>query len=419
MKRFNSLLAERMFIISVLFLFLLPSAAAFERSKVIGGNFTNPLHAEVPPEYRAEWVEFIFSSNETCNASAFYRVYQYGEVVKEGSAEVRWLKKEVSINVPLEIYDEFTVHLVPNFSCNVVPKRYLMFAAVDFNRLTHLEVKTKQAVEVLWSGKAVKNAPLKIDFNIPGNLLGIEANLYGYKGKLVYAILSWDKVEKKFTIPAVNGKIWIPGENVSGRIELILDLPKGVFASSTAYYLTKRKPVNEDLLRNEENLVRFEYPLGGMIWDEVWFKVVFTVNGDGDVLVFDFGNTENSRISISKGKVCVNLYTRYSGRKKECWPLGGRTVHSMIFSLNRREDGTRYLRIKVDDLAFSTDVNSGIRLWYMGESIISLSFDASLRRNPSYYVVPPEQRRIDLALGLSVLALSLSTVSVFLVMRRR
>ncbi|ADT85183.1 hypothetical protein [Thermococcus barophilus] len=419
MKRFNSLLAERMFIISVLFLFLLPSAAAFERSKVIGGNFTNPLHAEVPPEYRAEWVEFIFDSNETCNASAFYRVYQYGEVVKEGSAEVRWLKNRVSITIPLEIYDEFTVHLFPDFSCNATPERYMIFETIDFRRLTSLKVETERTVETLWKGKAIKASPLKMDFNIPGELLGVEAELYDYKGKFVYVTLSWDGFKKNLTLPVVNSRVWIPGQNASGKIRLILDLPRNVFVSATAYYLTKRKPVNEDLLRNEEKLIRFEYPLGGMIWDEVWLKMLFMVNGDGELIVFDFGNDKRSKMFISKGKVCVNLYTRYSERKKECWPLGERNVHYMIFALNRREDGTRYLRIKVDDLAFSTDVNSGIRLWYLGSAISPLSFDASLRRNPSYYVVPPEQRRISFALGLSFLALSLSTVSIFLVLRRR
>ncbi|WP_175059488.1 hypothetical protein [Thermococcus sp. 2319x1] len=39
---------------------------------------------------------------ESCNASASYRVYQYGEVVKEGTAKIKWLKGTLCITVPLE-----------------------------------------------------------------------------------------------------------------------------------------------------------------------------------------------------------------------------------------------------------------------------------------------------------------------------
>lgn len=100
-------------------------------------------------------------------------------------------------------------------------------------------------------------------------------------------------------------------------------------------------------------------------------------------------------------------------------PLGERNVHYLTLPLSRREDGTRYLWIEVDDLAFSVDVNSGMRFLYIGSAISPLSFDASLRRNPSYYVVPPEQRRINFALGLSILALLFSAASLFLVVKRK
>lgn len=61
-----------------------------------------------------------------------------------------------------------------------------------------------------------------------------------------------------------------------------------------------------------------------MMWDEAWLRILFTVNGDGELIIFDFGNTTKSKISISGGKVCVNLYPRYSERKKECrlWVKG-------------------------------------------------------------------------------------------------
>lgn len=179
--------------------------------------------------------------------------------MNEGKAEVRWFGKESSVSVPLEIYDEFTVHLFPNFSCNATPERYMIFGVIDFKKLTSLEIKTEKTIGTLWDGKAVKTAPLEMNFNIPEELLGIEAELYDYKGKFVYVTLSWDEFKKNLTPPVVNSRVWVPGQNASGKVRLILDLPRNVFVSATAYYLAKRKPVNEDFLRKEKNMIRFEY----------------------------------------------------------------------------------------------------------------------------------------------------------------
>lgn len=406
---------RRLILCFMIFLLLIPSADAFERSKVIGGNFTNPLYAEIPHEYRAEWVEFTFSSNETCNASPTYRVYQYGRIIKEGKAGVRWFRNKAVVTVPLELHDEFTVHLSPNFSCKAVPSEYRIFATIDFNRLTRLEVKTEKTVKIQWNGKPVKKLPLIMDFNIPGELLGIEAELYNYRGKLAPASLSWNSMRRNFTVPVVNGRIWIPGENAGGKIRLSLDIPSNVSVSATAYYLIRRRPVNDDLLFKDGNLLRFDYPLGAMMWDEGSIRAWFLwKGGNGRVLTFDFGNDRESSIYIKGDEVCAKLYTPYTGRKKKCALFPEKKIHMLSLSLNRNPDGTRYLYIKLDgSITFEMEVDSGIRLWYLGNtrgSFSLLSFDASLRRNPDYYVIPPDERKANIALGLSAVALIVSII---------
>ena len=59
------------------------------------------------------------------------------------------------------------------------------------------------------------------------------------------------------------------------------------------------------------------------------------------------------------------------------------------------------------------EVNSGMRLWYLGDKGVDvLSFEANLRRNPRYYVVPPDYTRTNISLGASLLALVLSLICV-------
>ncbi|GAB6102465.1 hypothetical protein JCM16138_16880 [Thermococcus atlanticus] len=402
---------RRLVLCVILFLLLIPPADAFERSKLIVGNFTNPIRAEIPHEYRAEWIEFIFSSNETCNASPTYRVYQHDRIVKEGRAELRWFGNRTTMTVPLELYDEFTLYLTPNFSCKAVPLEYRIFATIDFKRLTRLEVKTEKAVRTQWKGKPVKNLPLMINFNISGELLGIEAELYDYRGKLAQASLSWNGVTENFTVPVVDGRTWIPGKNASGKVLLGIDVSPNVFVSATAYYLIRRRPVNDDLLFKDGNLIRFDYPLGGMMWDEGTVGMWFRLNGgDSDVLAFDFGKEKVSKLYTDGDNLCVLIYPPYGWRTKRCVLIPEKRIHNLQLSLIRNPDGTRHLHVLFDGMRiFEKEVDSGIRLWYLGgKGVDVLSFDASLRRNPDYYVVPSDERKTDIALGISLLAIALS-----------
>ncbi|ALV62929.1 hypothetical protein ADU37_CDS12300 [Thermococcus sp. 2319x1] len=128
---------------------------------------------------------------ESCNASASYRVYQYGEVVKEGTAKIKWLKGTLYITVPLELYDEFIVYLSPNFSCEVKPVEYRVIAGLNLNKLRDISVKVGKAIELQWNGTVSKNSSSKLRFNASGRLLGIDVKLYNYRGKEVSGILEW------------------------------------------------------------------------------------------------------------------------------------------------------------------------------------------------------------------------------------
>ncbi|MCO6041300.1 hypothetical protein [Thermococcus alcaliphilus] len=396
-------------ILSLLFIFLLfypAQVEGLERLKVIEGEFTNPLHVEVSPSYRAEWVDFIFLSNESCNVSASYKVYQYGEVVKEGTAKIKWLKGTLYITVPLELYDEFIVYLSPNFSCEVKPARYRVIAGLDLNKLRDISVRVGKAIELQWNGTVSKNSSSKLRFNASGRLLGIDVKLYNYKGKEVSGIVEWENGTRNFTVPVKDGWTWIPGEDIRGEVTLALNLPPGTGVSATAYYAREREQINGDLLiKDKENHTDLDYPFGAMLWDRGGIEAWFEAKGEGNVLVFDFGNEKISRISIKRNEVCAELYTLYYGKKKHCSLLPMKKIHNLKVSLIRIPDGRRLLQIKVDEVVFSEMVNSPIRFWYFGNNISLISLDASLHRNPDYYVVPPNERKTNIALGISTLAL--------------
>lgn len=402
MKKFLSL-------IFILLLFYPAQVEGIERLKVIEGEFTNPLHAEVPPEYRAEWVDFIFLSNESCNVSASYRVYRYGEVVKEGSAKIEWIGGTLYITVPLKLYDRFIVYLSPNFSCGVMPAGYRINAVLDPYRLRDLSVKVGNVIELQWKGTASKNSSSKLRFNASGTLLGIEVKLYNYKGKEVSGILEWENGTKNFTVPVKEGWAWVPGGDINGEVALTLNIPPGTGVSATAYYAREREQINGDLLiKDERGYTYLDYPLGAMLWDGGDIEAWFEVKGEGEVLVFDFGNEKASRISIKRNEVCAELYTLYYGKKKHCSLLPMKKIHNLKVSLIRVPDGRRFLQIKVDGATFSEMVNSPVGFLYFGNNISLISLDASLYRNPDYYVVLPNERKADIALGISTLALVLA-----------
>ncbi|HIH71939.1 MAG: Uncharacterized protein XD43_0320 [Thermococcales archaeon 44_46] len=402
MKKFLSL-------IFILLLFYPAQVEGIERLKVIEGEFTNPLHAEVPPEYRAEWVDFIFLSNESCNVSASYRVYRYGEVVKEGSAKIEWIGGTLYITVPLKLYDRFIVYLSPNFSCEVMPAGYRINAVLDPYRLRDLSAKVGNVIELRWKGTASKNSSSKLRFNASGTLLGIEVKLYNYKGKEVSGILEWENGTKNFTVPVKEGWAWVPGGDINGEVALTLNIPPGTGVSATAYYAREREQINGDLLiKDERGYTYLDYPLGAMLWDGGDIEAWFEVKGEGEVLVFDFGNEKASRISIKRNEVCAELYTLYYGKKKHCSLLPMKKIHNLKVSLIRVPDGRRFLQIKVDGATFSEMVNSPVGFLYFGNNISLISLDASLYRNPDYYVVLPSERKADIALGISTLALVLA-----------
>ncbi|WP_456451072.1 hypothetical protein [Palaeococcus sp. (in: euryarchaeotes)] len=410
---------------AVLILLFLASALpaySFQFSKVIDGklegNRTFKIHVAVPPEYRIEWIRLLFNSSERCNASAFYRVVQYGEAVKEGNTSVRWSsgyggKHVGEFVIPMRgIRDEFDVYVNVSFPCAAEPLIYMAYLTIDFGRLTHLEVKTNRSVDPQWGDI---RSPAGAEFNISGKLLGIEAELYGYRGKQVHATLNWEDHGRNFTLESVNDRLWIPGENGTGKVKLTLDLPPGVFASATAYYLVQRKPVNEDLLIKRNGTVHFIYPLEGMMWDEGTLDVWFRLNSeDTEILAFDFGGEKVSKLYTKGDKFCVLVYPPYGWRTKKCVLIPERRIHRLQLSMNRNPDGTRHLYIELDDMRIlKKEVNSGMRLWYLGDKGVDvLSFEANLRRNPNYYVVPPDYTRTNISLGASLLALVLSLICV-------
>ena len=77
------------FLLLIIILIHVPPAEALDRAKLLDGNFSNPLYVVIHPSYEAEWVDFVFTTNGSCNASARYVVYQYREVVREGSAKIK------------------------------------------------------------------------------------------------------------------------------------------------------------------------------------------------------------------------------------------------------------------------------------------------------------------------------------------
>lgn len=264
-------------------------------------------------------------------------------------------------------------------------------------------------IELRWKGTASKNSSSKLRFNASGTLLGIEVKLYNYKGKEVSGILEWENGTKNFTVPVKEGWAWVPGGDINGEVALTLNIPPGTGVSATAYYAREREQINGDLLiKDERGYTYLDYPLGAMLWDGGDIEAWFEVKGEGEVLVFDFGNEKASRISIKRNEVCAELYTLYYGKKKHCSLLPMKKIHNLKVSLIRVPDGRRFLQIKVDGATFSEMVNSPVGFLYFGNNISLISLDASLYRNPDYYVVLPSERKADIALGISTLALVLA-----------
>lgn len=401
----------RIFLLLIIILIHVPLAEALDRAKVLDGNFSNPLYVVIPPNYRAEWVDFVFTTNGSCNASARYTVYQYGEIVREGSAKIKWLGKNLYVNVPLELYDHFTIRLFPNFSCEMMPEGYRLYATLDIKRLTDLTIKTEKAVEYQEKGGITRTPPLELVFNASGKLLGIDARLYKYSGKEVSGTLKWKEGSKNFTVPVKDGRIWIPGGDISGEVTLYLNLPPNASTIAVAYYINERKPINEDLLINRKNRTYFNFPFGGRVWDTAHIDAWFELADEGDILVFDFGNEKTSRIFVKDDNICVELHTLYYGKKKECSILPQKRIHRLHLSLTRIPNGERTLTIWIDDEStFKEKVNSPVRFWYFGNTVSLLSLDAYVHRNPDYYIVPPDDKKADIAIGISILALMLSVI---------
>ena len=399
------------FSLLIVILIHVPPAEALDRAKLLDGNFSNPLHVVIPPNYRAEWLDFVFITNESCNASARYTVYQYGEIVREGSAKIKWLRKNLYVNVPLELYDHFTIYLFPNFSCEMMPEGYRIFATLDIERLTDLTIKTEKAVEYQEEGGITKTPPLELVFNASGKLLGIDARLYKYRGREVSGTLRWKNGSKNFTVPVKDGWIWVSGGNVSGEVTLCLNLPPNASTIAVAYYINEKEQINEDLLIDWKNRTQFDFPFGGRLWDTAHIDAWFELMSEGDILVFDFGNEKTSRIFVNDESICVELHTLYYGKKKECFTFSQRRIHRLKLYLMRIPNGERTLRIWIDDEStFEEKVNSPVRFWYFGNTVSLISLDASVHRNPDYYVVPPDNRKANVAIGISILALMLSAI---------
>ena len=399
------------FLLLIIILIHVPPAEALDRAKLLDGNFSNPLYVVIHPSYEAEWVDFVFTTNGSCNASARYVVYQYREVVREGSAKIKWLGKNLHVRVPLELYDQFTIYLFPNFSCEVTPQGYGLYATLDLERLTSLTFKTGEVVEYQEKWGRTRTPPLELVFNDSGKLLGIDAFLYEYSGKEVSGTLRWENGSKNFTVPVKDWWIWIPGGNISGEVALHLNLPPNASTIAVAYYINERKPINEDLLINRKNRTYFDFPFGGELWDTGHIDAWFELADEGDILVFDFGNEKTSRIFVKDNNICIELHTLYYGKKKECFTFSQRRIHHLRLSLIRIPNGERTLVVRIDDKStFEEKVNSPVGFWYFGNTVSLISLDTSVHKNPDYYVVPPDNRKANIAIGISILALMLSVI---------
>ena len=51
------------FSLLIVILIHVPPAEGLDRAKLLDGNFSNPLHVVIPPNYRAEWLDFVFITN--------------------------------------------------------------------------------------------------------------------------------------------------------------------------------------------------------------------------------------------------------------------------------------------------------------------------------------------------------------------
>ena len=400
------------FLLLIIILIHVPPAEALDRAKLLDGNFSNPLYVAIPPNYRAEWVDFVFTTNGSCNASARYTVYQYGEIVRGGSAKIKWLGKNLYVNLPLELYDHFTIRLFPNFSCEMMPEGYRLYATLDIRRLTDLSIKTEKAVEYQEKGGITRTPPLELVFNASGKLLGIDARLYKYRGSEVSGTLRWKDGSKNFTVSVKDGWIWISGGNISEEVTLYLNLPPNASTIAVAYYLNEEEQINEDLLiKDWKNRTQFDFPFGGRLWDTGYIDAWFELMNEGDVLVFDFGNGKASRVFVKDNKACIELYTLYYGKKKECFTFSQRRIHRLKVYLMRIPNGERILEIWIDgENVFEEKINSPIGFGYFGDAISLISLDASVHKNPDYYVVPPDNRKANIAIGISILALMLSVI---------
>ena len=77
----------------------------------------------------------------------------------------------------------------------------------------------------------------------------------------------------------------------------------------------------------------------------------------------------------------------------------------------RIPNGERILEIWIDgENVFEEKINSPIGFGYFGDAISLISLDASVHKNPDYYVVPPDNRKANIAIGISILALMLSVI---------
>ncbi len=407
-----------------LLLVLTPPVYSFQFSKAVGGALNDSrsfsLRVDVPPDYSAAWLVLTFASNKTCNALASYSVVQYHETVRNGNVSVMWTSAdggvyEGSFVIPLNgLRDEFDVYANISFPCRVKPLDYTLYFSVDLDRLGHLVVRTNRSVESSWVLDIVKSPRTVIHLNTSERLLGVRLRLYNYNGKLVYGIMNWSGGSRNFTVPVRRGWLWIPGWNATGRADMMLDVPPNTGIEARAYYFSERKPVNEDLLYKKGSIIHFILPLKGIVWDEgrvnVWFS------GKGKILTFDFVTAKGSRVYVEGNKACAELYIpgRWM-RKKSCVEIPESRVHGLHLMLSRSPDGRRYMDIQIDgvDIFKDFEVDSGMRLWYLGDSgenFNLISFDANLKRNPNYYVIPPDERKAELALFISTAALIVSIV---------
>jgi len=126
--------------------------------------------------------------------------------MREGSAKIKWLGKNLYVNIPLELYDHFIICLFPNFSCGMMPEGYRLYATLDIKRVTDLIIKTEKVVEYQERRGITRTPPLELVFNASGKLLGIDVRLYKYRGREVSGTLRWKDGSKNFYS---FGKRWV------------------------------------------------------------------------------------------------------------------------------------------------------------------------------------------------------------------